>query len=258
MPINLHSRCAGEGSSVLVLHGLFGAGNNLGALARELQANYRTCLLDLPNHGRSAWLTEPDLPAMANEVLLWMDSQALQGVHLVGHSLGGKVAMQLALAHSERVLSLVVADIAPVAYEPRHQAVFAALKSVALSQCESREEAAALMHEYLQEEGVVQFLLASLRRDEDGIMQWRFDREGLEAGYKDLLAAPNSQSTYNGPVQFIKGADSDYITKENWPAVQALFPQAEIKVMAECGHWLHAQKPQLFNTTVARFLGEHS
>lgn len=256
MPLKLHSRCIGqsEETPVLLLHGLFGAGSNLGALARDLQETYSVCMLDLPSHGRSQWLLDATLSAMTDAVIAWLDGQQLQRVHLVGHSLGGKVAMNLALMAPERVVSLVVADIAPVAYPHRHQAVFAALAAVVAARCDSREAASEVMARHLQEPDVIAFLLASLRRGQDGVMEWRFDREGLEKGYSHLIAAPEGGGPYNGSVLFIKGGDSDYIREDHWPQIQARFPQASLKILAGCGHWLHAQKPQLFNATVTRFL----
>ena len=254
----LYSRCIGEGSPVVLLHGLFGAGNNLGALARHLQQDYTACMLDLPSHGRSAWLERTDLDAMAQAVIEWLESQDKREVHLIGHSLGGKVAMQAALARPEYVRSLVVADIAPAAYPARHQAVFAALRAVAEAQCASRDEAQAVMDQHLEEPDTIAFLLTSLQRDGSGQYNWRFDREGLERDYPALIGEVATATTYTGPTLFIKGAQSDYIQESHWPDITARFPAAQIRVLADTGHWLHAQKPQLFNTTVARFLAAAS
>ncbi|MFK7976065.1 MAG: alpha/beta fold hydrolase [Halioglobus sp.] len=268
--MNLHSRCldapVGQSISpftspsahsrppVILLHGLFGSGNNLGALARHLQSDYQVCMLDLPSHGRSSWLEELSIRAMSDAVINWLEDRQYDCVHVLGHSLGGKVAMDIAQLKPSLVQSLVVADIAPVAYPHRHQSVFAALNAVAAAHCDSRDSARAVMAKHLREEQVISFLLTSLTRGSEGVMEWRFDREGLERGYEHLIAAPASKAQYNGRVMFIKGADSDYILEEHWPTIETLFPQSEIKILADCGHWLHAQKPQLFNATVSRFL----
>lgn len=260
MPLKLHSRwiereeTSEENVPVLLLHGLFGSGSNLGALARHLKQQFSVCLLDLPSHGRSQWLPQATLPAMTEAVLAWLDAQQIHSFAVVGHSLGGKVAMNLALQAPERVSALVVADIAPVAYPHRHQQVFAALAAVVTERCESRDAAQAVMAEYLREADVIAFLLASLHKGEAGVMEWRFDREGLEQGYSHLIAAPQGRGQYTGPVLFIKGGDSDYIQESHRSQIQALYPRASLKILAGCGHWLHAQKPQLFNATVARFL----
>ena len=130
MGVKLHATVRGEGPDVVLLHGLFGAGNNLGALARSLADHYTVHSLDLPNHGRSGWIASAGLGVMADSVARWTAGQGLTSVSVVGHSLGGKVGMELALSNPELIRSLVVADIAPVAYPPSHDAVFAALSAV--------------------------------------------------------------------------------------------------------------------------------
>jgi esterase len=254
MPSGLHAKRAGQGPAVILLHGLFGSGANLGALARSLREEFAVFSPDLPNHGRSCWSVNPDLPGMADSLCRWMDEEGLSRAHLVGHSLGGKIAMLLALRYPGRIESLVVADIAPVNYTAHHDGVFAALAAVADGQCASREEAARLMAPHLKEDAVIQFLLTSLQRDAQGQYGWRFDLEGIRAAYPALLAAPQGEQSYPGPVLFIKGGDSDYIQAQYWPAITSFFPAATVKVMPDCGHWLHAEKPQLFNGIVGRFL----
>jgi esterase len=254
MAIKLHFTRSGTGSPVVLLHGLFGAGGNLGALARALQENFDVYGLDLPNHGRSGWMHNADLPAMADSLRQWMDEQQLARVSLVGHSLGGKVAMQFALEHGRRVAALVVADIAPVVYPPHHDAVFAALDAVVAGKCTSRQQASELMAAHIEEEGVIQFLLMSLRRGDDGDYRWRFNLEGIKAGYQAVRAAPLAEQPFTGPVLFIKGGESDYILEQHRASILALFPAAKVKTMPGCGHWLHAQQPRLFNGIVSRFL----
>ena len=254
MATDLYVKQAGEGPAVVLLHGLFGASANLGAVARALQATFSVFSVDLPGHGRSAWLANPTLPAMAERLWHWLDDAGLPRAHFVGHSLGGKVAMELALQQPQRVSSLTVADIAPVAYPGRHAAVFAALEAVASRPCASREEARGRMAAYLDEDSVIEFLLGSLQRDAQGHYHWRFDLLGLRAAYPALLAAPAGGRSYPGPVLFIKGGASDYIQPQYWPVVQQLFPAATLKVIEGCGHWLHAEKPVLFSRCVARFL----
>ena len=249
---------AGDGTPVILLHGLFGAGNNLGALARSLSDRYRVYSLDLPNHGRSAWVDEASLHNMASAIFSWMDEQGLGSAAIAGHSLGGKVAMQMALSVASRVDALVVADIAPVEYPPHHDAVFTALDAVAEARCESREMAADIMSRSPLEEGVIHFLLMSLKRSDDGIYRWRFNLEGIKRDYRAVRARPDAGQAYAGPVLFVKGGDSDYILPEHQSRVLSLFPSAQLKVMSGCGHWLHAQQPALFNSIVGRFLDQHA
>jgi esterase len=254
MHTKLHATRSGEGPAVVLLHGMFGSGGNLGALARSLQDRYSVYSVDLPNHGRSAWLERGDIPAMAQSLQQWMLHHELSVAHLVGHSLGGKVAMQLALSRPELVGALVVADIAPVTYPARHDAVLDALQAVAALDCTSRQDARECLARYLEEPGVVEFLLGSLRRAEDGIYRWRFNLQGILQDYGSLREAPLARGPHRGPVQFIKGADSAYIQERHRGDILRLFPQAQLKVMPGCGHWLHAEQPRLFNSLVGRFL----
>jgi esterase len=239
---------------VIVLHGLFGAGGNLGALSRSLRDAYAVHALDLPGHGKSGWLPEYAIPGMAESVFQWIREQDLGRVHIVGHSLGGKVAMQLALSHPQSVISLTVADIAPVVYGGSHDAVFAALKAVSSASCGSRSEAAAVMRAYLEEEGVIQFLLGSLRREPGGEYDWLMDVEGLSRDYSALMLAPGGTETFGGPALFIKGENSAYIQEKHRAAIEERFSSASLKVMQGCGHWLHVEKPDLFNSIVRRHL----
>ncbi len=254
MTVHLHHTCSGDGPPVVLLHGLFGSGNNLGALARALADRRRVYSVDLPNHGRSYWLEDATLATMASAVASWMKHQGLHCAQFVGHSLGGKIAMQLALAQPQLLSALVVADIAPVDYPPHHDAVFAALEAVAAAQCGSREAAAELMVAHLQEQQLIQFLLSSLRRDADGVYRWRFNLEGIKRGYSAVRAQPAALAPYRGPVLFIKGGASDYIREEHRTHILRLFPAAGMRIMPGCGHWLHVQRPSLFNSLVRRFL----
>jgi len=254
MALNLHVSRSGAGPAVILLHGLFGSGNNLGALARALQERFTVYSVDLPNHGRSEWLEEAGLESMAECIAHWMIHHGLAVARLVGHSLGGKVAMQLALSRPRQVAALVVADISPVAYPPHHDSVFAALDAVAAASCRSRQEAARVMADHLAEEAVIQFLLTSLQRGPGGVYGWRFNLEGIKRGYRAVRAEPAAHAPYQGPVLFIKGGESDYIREEHRTHILSLFPHAGMKIMPGCGHWLHAERPSLFNSLVSRFL----
>ena len=258
-PTPLHAARVGDaGPHVVLLHGLFGMGSNLGALARALADGYRVHSLDLPDHGRSAWTDGTDLPRMADAVGAWLRGAGIDRAHLVGHSLGGKVAMQLALAEPATVASLVVADIAPVRYSASHDAVFAALAAVEAAAVGSRREAGDILRRYLEEEGVVQFLLLSLARGDDGRWGWRFHRAGLEANYPAYLAAPAASGPYGGPVLFLRGGRSPYVSEAHSETIHRLFSAARIETLAGCGHWLHAEEPERFNALVRAFLDEQA
>ena len=264
MTINLHHSVTGPQQSsdatpsIVLIHGLFGMGSNLGGVARALKDTFRVYSLDLPNHGKSDWLANADIATMADCVSNWMDEQGLPHAHFLGHSLGGKVAMQLALQQAERVDSLCVADIAPVAYPPSHDAVLGALQAVAEGAVTSRSAARDIMTAILEEDMLIQFLLMSLARNVEGVYQWRFNLQEFIDNYGLVRAGLTMVEPFEKPVLFVKGADSAYIQSRHQERINALFPQASVKIMSGCGHWLHAQKPRLFNSIVRRFfVGEN-
>ncbi|MET0378985.1 MAG: alpha/beta fold hydrolase [Spongiibacteraceae bacterium] len=237
---------------VLLLHGLFGAGDNLGSLARQLAATRRVLQIDLRNHGQSPHAEHMDLPIMAKDLQALIQSLDITRCDIVGHSLGGKVAMQLAMNRAECVRRLIVADIAPVSYGPGHDQVFAALAAVDLPAVQSRRDADAMMAPFLDEAVLRQFLLKSLYRDDTGY-HWRFDLATIKADYDALRAAPTGDP-FPGPTLFIKGELSDYITGAQEPALRALFPAYRLQTIPGAGHWVHGEQPALFNSLVEEFL----
>jgi esterase len=251
--MQLHATVSGEGAPVVLLHGLFGMGSNLGGLARSLSAKHQVHQLDLPNHGRSAWHAVMDLQSLAAAIGAYIDERCDAAPMVVGHSLGGKVAMQMALSLPNTLSGLVVADIAPVRYAPSHAAVFAAIDAVAAAGPETRSQAAELMRKLLKEEGVVQFLLLSLRREPDGHYVWRFNHEALRENYANLLAAPVGPP-FSGPALFVYGGESSYVDEAGIAAAKSMFPAARFAPIAGTGHWLHAEKPDEFNALVSEFL----
>jgi len=250
----LHVTVTGSGAPVLLLHGLFGMGSNLGGIARHLAQDHEVHQLDLPNHGRSGWTDTHGIPALAAAVAAYLDRSVGGPAVVLGHSLGGKVAMELAMSRPERVSALVIADIAPVCYQPSHAAVFAAIEAVAQARPTSRGDAADIMRRHLQEENVVQFLLLSLQR-RDGVYIWRFNAMGLRAGYESLLVAP-AAGQYAGPVLLVYGERSNYVDDEGRAAARQRFPDLTVASIPDTGHWLHAERPEAFNTAVAGFLRE--
>ncbi|MEO1080151.1 MAG: alpha/beta fold hydrolase [Pseudomonadota bacterium] len=252
-PVKLHASVEGEGSPLVLLHGLFGMGSNLGGISRALSDVYEVHQLDLPNHGRSSWTEDMNFAALAASIRAYIANACDGRAAVLGHSLGGKVAMQLAMDFPDAVSQLVLADIAPVPYQPSHGSVFAAIESLATEPPASRRDAAERMREHLQEEAVVQFLLLSLRRAEDGHYRWRFNARGLRDSYAQLLEAPR-EGSYPGPTLFVYGALSSYVDEGGSKAARRRFPAAEFVSIGDTGHWLHAEKPTEFNASVRNFL----
>jgi esterase len=262
MTVTLHHRVSGEGEPLILLHGLFGSLENLGGVAQRLQDNWQIHALDQRNHGRSPHADEMSYAVMADDVVAYMDEQGLDRAALLGHSMGGKVAMQVALAHPDRVSRLIVADIAPVDYKPRHDAILEGMLAIDFSRIESRRDADEALKSHVEIEAVRQFLLKNLERvpaseSTDGAtFRWRVNLPVISACYPNLAEAPSAIGPYEGPVLFIKGADSAYIQAKHEEAIRRLFPNAELKVIEGTGHWLHAEKADTFAALCRRFLSD--
>ncbi|WP_417763810.1 alpha/beta fold hydrolase [Shewanella sp.] len=246
----------GAGFPVVLIHGLFGDCDNLKGLARELESRNRTIRIDCPNHGHSPQLSPMTYPAMAAAIMEVLDSLAIDSFYVVGHSMGGKIAMTLALNYPQRVKAVVAADIAPVSYPPHHEKVFAGLTSMP---ADIKDRRAALAHllSYDIDEATAQFLLKSLRRGDDGF-GWKFNLAELINSYDYIIGWFNTDvsaaKVYQGPVLLVRGGDSNYVTAEYTAEVMRQFPQVSAKTIQGTGHWLHAQKPAVFNRIVSEFI----
>jgi len=250
----LHDSVLGDGPDVVLLHGLFGQGSNLGSIARALQGDFRVHSPDLPDHGHSPWTETPCIPSYAEAIAQWMDERDIGMAHFVGHSLGGKVAMQLALSEPSRVDRLVVADIAPVAYESGHQGVLEGLKAVSEAGCSTRKEAGEILARTIDEPGVVQFLLLSLMRDGEEPCHWRMNAEGITEAYPRFREALDAEMPFDGETLFIRGGNSTYVLSDHEDAIARLFSHWRMETIDDVGHWLHAEKPSQFNRLVLDFL----
>ncbi len=256
-----HSVYSDKGQAVLLIHGLFGNLDNLKALGQVLEAKHQVIRVDVPNHGLSEHWQQMDYPSLAKAMLALVDDLGLEKVHLVGHSMGGKIAMATALACPERIISMVAADIAPVKYQPRHDLVFAALESLPLEGTSDRRMALAHLIASGIDEPTAQFLLKNLQRTDTGF-SWKMNLAGLKACYPYIIGWHNpsdeAAQVYQGPSLFIRGGDSDYVTSGHRSDIMRQFPAAQAKTLEGCGHWLHAQKPAIFNRIVSEFIDKQS
>jgi esterase len=238
---------------LMLIHGLFGSLDNLSALRRQFTESFQVLSIDLPDHGKSSFTEAFSFAHYAKLISELVDSLEIKRLSIVGHSLGGKVAMQLALSQHELISHLVVLDIAPVKYAARHSNVFQGLNNVVLADITSRKEADIALSKYVEDSSTRQFLLKSLY-NEDDIWKWRFNVALLQKDYAELSAAINSEKPYLGPVLFIKGELSDYLLPEHRDAVVQLFPNSQSKMISGTGHWLHAEKPELCAKIILAFL----
>jgi len=255
--MQLNYKISGQGESIFLIHGLFGSLSNFGLLQQVLSQQFQVITLDVRNHGESPHDGSMTYEDMANDVLELAKLLDIERFSLVGHSMGGKIAMTVALNAPEKVNKLVVADMSPVNYPPRHQGVFAGLQAVADSDVLTRSQAQQCLAEHVEEVGVQQFLLKSLYKFKDK-MVWRYNLPALVEGYQDIIAWPENNLTFQGPTLFIKGQLSDYIIDEYWPDGRRHFPHAKIKMIMGTGHWLHAEKPVIFNKLVNDFFNATS
>ena len=244
---------ANGGTPLLVIHGLFGSARNWQTLAKRFAEQRHVYALDLRNHGGSPWADSMSYPEMADDVLRFLDDRGFPRAAVVGHSMGGKTAMTLALKHPDRVERLVVADIAPVAYTHTHAPFVAAMKRANLEGCTRRSEVEAQLADAVPEAPLRSFLLQNLVM-EHGKFHWRINLDAIGASMADLIGFPDlGEARYTGPTLFIGGTRSDYILPEVYPAIRDHFPTARIEMMNGAGHWLHAERPEEFATMVEQF-----
>lgn len=260
MADQLHVKTSGEGDvDVVLLHGLFGSGNNLGQLARGLRDDCRVHSIDLPDHGRSAWLPSASIQAYAHSVASWLDERELSECFVVGHSLGGKVAMQLAVNRPDLIAGLVVLDISPVAYTVRrHDHIFEALRTATASRPQTRAEARDELLKYLDEPQVADFLLTSAYTEDSGGIGWRFNLTQLEADYPRMLSGIEVQDARSLPcrlpVLLVRGANSNYVAKTTKQDFAHVFAALSVVTVKNAGHWLHQEQTETVLAIIKKFI----
>lgn len=247
---------------LLILHGLFGSGRNWGSIARTLGETWHVHALDLPDHGRSPWSDSPlTYPYMARMVLHFMDSHGMTEATVVGHSMGGKTAMSMALTAPERISALVVVDIAPVPYGPReHLSYIHAMQSVDVSTMNRRAEVEAMLTDSIPTDMIRKFLMQNLVADEaTGGLRWQINLDLLAGSMDGLMDFPIEADwePYGEAAYFLAGGASDYLLPEHEPAVRRLFLDSVIERIPGAGHWLHAEYPKVFIDKVGAFLAKN-
>lgn len=257
--LDLAFEAVGEGAPLLVLHGLFGSSTNWRSIARRLAASHRVLSVDLRNHGASPWADTMDYAAMAGDVARLIERQGLQRPSLIGHSMGGKVAMALALLQPHSIDRLIVVDIAPVQYADRLSVFAEAMRTVDTLHAASREEVrqrlTASLHEALADAGVVPFLMQNLVA-RNAHFDWRINLAAISAALPALSGFPPAlrQRRFEGALHAIAGGRSDYVKQRDGAEFAPMFTQARVEFIEPAGHWVHADQPEAFVAAVQRAL----
>ncbi|HBR58969.1 MAG: alpha/beta fold hydrolase [SAR324 cluster bacterium] len=254
--LTLYSRKVGEnGPDFVVLHGLFGSGKNWRSFAGSLEEDFQVWTLDARNHGDSPHADSMSYQQMAEDVVRFFDENELENVILLGHSMGGKTAMQLALQFPDRIAALIVVDIAPVCYDHQQKQLklIEAMQGLHLAAEMSRSDIEKKLALKIPEKRLLSFLMTNLYR-QNGQFQWRIGLEQIAAGMPYLLNYPELNSVFKGPVQFIGGENSAYLKFEYHALIRKKFPESRITMLKNCGHWLHVEQPAAFQKTVNEFL----
>jgi len=252
--MKLHFRTFGEGPPLLVLHGLLGSLENWQTLSRKLGEHFKVFAVDLRNHGQSPHSSEFGYEVMVHDLHEFMRAQELASAHLLGHSMGGKTAMHFALLHPARVDKLVVVDMAPRAYAPRHTALLQALLALDLKEFRQRGQIDTALADAVPEAELRRFLLMNARRDATGAFRWKVNLRSIWDNYQRLNVALETREQFSKPALFIRGGKSDYIRDADLELIHRIFPRAEVCTVPGAGHWVHADAPEAACGAVAEFL----
>ncbi len=254
----LHYKQFGDAGPVyIILHGLLGSCDNWQTPAKKLAAaGRRVYVPDMRNHGGSFHAGEMDYPTMAEDVHRLVRGLGAGPALVIGHSMGGKIGMELALSYQEDVEKLVVVDISPYRYKPLYANVFTALRDIDVTALSARSRADRQLREKVPDRLVRLFLLKNLRRDDRGAFSWKINLEALANNYHHIWAGIDTSRTFNKPVLFLEGENSEAGIKLQFEEIKKTFPRAEYSMVPGAGHWLHAEKPREFHTAVTDFFGD--
>ncbi|WP_406845211.1 alpha/beta fold hydrolase [Flavobacterium soyae] len=251
----LYSKIEGEGKPFIIMHGFLGMSDNWKTLAGQyVEAGFQVHILDLRNHGRSFHSNEWSYEAMVQDVYEYCQANQLTKIDILGHSMGGKVAMLFAATHSDLVDKLIVADIAPKFYKQHHQDILAGLNAVDFSVKPSRNDVEAIVAQYVSDFGTRQFLLKNLYWKEPGQLAFRFNLEVFNNNL-DAIGKPLAENlVFNKPTLFIRGGESGYILDTDLDEIRKQFPNFKLETIPGAGHWLHAENPKMFFELTTEFL----
>ena len=252
--LDLNYKVVGEGQDLIILHGLFGSLDNWMSLAKQWSGRYKVWLLDQRNHGKSPHSDDFSYLHMAKDLEYFIDQKEIENPIILGHSMGGKTAMEFAVNSPEMVKKLIVVDIAPVKYNVHHYAILEALNSIKPDQLTSRNQADEQLSELISAFGIRQFLLKNLDRNPEGGFQWKFNLPVLEREIIPISEWAVSSGSYLGDCLFVKGGSSEYILSQYASAIVEKFPNYHLEEIEHAGHWVHAEQPKVFFELVSEFM----
>lgn len=253
--MKLFYRKSGHGQPLIILHGLFGQSDNWNTLVKQFSENgFEVYAVDARNHGLSPHSDEWNYKVMSDDILELIKDNNLEDVIFMGHSMGGKVAMQFAIDHPQHLDKLIVVDIAPKYYPLHHQSVLAALQAVDFSVVKARREVEDVLSQYISDLGTKQFLLKNIYWKEDGELAWRFNLNVMVQKIENIGEATVSDKICDVTTLFIRGEKSNYILEEDIDLIQEIFPRSILETITDAGHWVHAEQPKAFFECVMKFI----
>ena len=252
--MKLYHQHFGTGYPMIILHGLFGMSDNWVALAKKFSSYFSVHVIDQRNHGRSGWHDVFNYEALVDDVLMFMDDHAIEEAILLGHSMGGKTAMQFALDYPEKTSKLIVADMSADEYSHKHDTLIEAMLSIDLSSLEKRSDVSKQMKNVITDDRIRQFLMKNLHWKDRSTLGWKANLQVINENLQEVFRAIDSPVSFDKPSLFIRGGNSPYIREKHIPRIKRLFANSRIETIEGASHWLHAEKPDDFYQLAIDFL----
>ena len=252
--MKLHFKKFGVGQPLIILHGVFGSSDNWKTLANQLNGQFKIYLVDQRNHGLSPHSDEFNYQVMTDDLNELLNDEQIEKCILLGHSMGGKTAMNFAVQHPEKIIKLIIVDIAPKWYPPQHQNILKGVHSLILHELNSRKEADDLLSVIINDPRIRQFILKNLSRNHDGLFYWKINWKAIENNMQAIGAPLSTRALFSGQVLFIRGAQSKYILNEDESLLKKHFPDADLITIQKAGHWVHAEQPAALLSLINKFV----
>lgn len=252
--MRLHTQISGKGKPIIILHGFLGMGDNWKSISKKLSESFEVHLPDIRNHGKSDHHSSFNYDVMVDDMVEYFNTHQIKDAILIGHSMGGKIAMQFAAQNPKMVSQLIVVDISPKIYHPHHDHILKSLKLLKSQKLTSRKEADDVLKENIKEPGIRLFLMKNLKREENNTLTVKSNVDAFIQNRKEIGKALPKSCFYSGPTLFIKGEKSFYIREKDKDLISRHFPNSQIVSVENAGHWVHAENPDMFLKTTLDFI----